>query len=279
MLQLKYRTFDDLLNEVIADWHVYELEGMIEPAQLIKVALKINKLLGPKIHMDKECIIDVENFKGRLPNDFYNLNMALVCGEYTVTAPVMAGRFTENVIVNPDPTNPLITTVQSSCPDGNCANFQIVETVSYETRTYKTFQKLKIQNNTRVSSNCMNLRCNTAFQATLLENHLSTNFECAKVYMSYMGNLEDENHNLLVLDHDVINEWYELALKKKILENLMMNGEDVVNKLKYIKEELEPVRRNSLSIINTPDFAQMEEVYEMNREAMYQKYYRMFSSL
>ena len=34
----KYRTFDQLLNDVAIDFSSFSLEGFVEPAQLIKVA-------------------------------------------------------------------------------------------------------------------------------------------------------------------------------------------------------------------------------------------------
>ena len=44
----KYRTFDELLESVRVDFSTYDLEGMIEPQQLIKVAIRVNYDLGLK---------------------------------------------------------------------------------------------------------------------------------------------------------------------------------------------------------------------------------------
>lgn len=38
--ELKYRTFDELLGEISIDFAIYNNEGLIEPAQLIKIAQK-----------------------------------------------------------------------------------------------------------------------------------------------------------------------------------------------------------------------------------------------
>ena len=35
----------------------------------------------------------------------------------------------------------------------------------------------------------------------------------------------NEDGELMVVDHDMINEYYEYALKQRILENLVMNDE------------------------------------------------------
>ena len=47
-LSHKYRTFDQLLEDVTVDFRTYALEGMIEPQQLIKVAMRVNYDLGLK---------------------------------------------------------------------------------------------------------------------------------------------------------------------------------------------------------------------------------------
>ena len=71
----KYRTFDQLLEDVMVDFQTYALEGMIEPAQLIKVATRVNYDLGLRIHRTKEIVLDIEHGKAKLPNDFAYLNI------------------------------------------------------------------------------------------------------------------------------------------------------------------------------------------------------------
>ena len=44
----KYRTFDSLMEDVSIDFSTYALEGMIDAAQLIKVATRVNYDLGLK---------------------------------------------------------------------------------------------------------------------------------------------------------------------------------------------------------------------------------------
>ncbi len=55
----KYRTFDQLYEDVTIDFSTYALEGMIEPQQLIKVATRVNYDLGLRIHRTKEVVLDM----------------------------------------------------------------------------------------------------------------------------------------------------------------------------------------------------------------------------
>ena len=90
--------------------------------------------------------------------------------------------------------------------------------------------------------------------------------------------MEDEAGNLLVPDHDLLNDYYEYALKQRLLENLFMNGEDVSARLQLIEQRLKAARNQALSLVNTPNFKELQDMWWTNRRAQYSKYYDMFKS-
>jgi hypothetical protein len=282
--ELQYRTFDQLLDEVSADFTTYSIEGMIEPGQLIKVAQRVNYDLGLRIHGTKEKVLDIEKSKTKLPDDFYVLNYAYLCGRYTVSSPVMAGRETENVILNkdlcrkcgkPDPTCSCEATYTVECNTGQKVFVQVVEKRKYETRTYDTFEPIRIS----TSTGKIDATDDRGVRAGYIKNgFIYTNLTEGRIFISYQGSLEDDHGNLLVLDHPMINEYYEYALKQRILENLFIAGEEVSQKMQLIEQRLRGARNNALSIVNTPDFAEMYKLWQTNRKAMYSKYYDMFKS-
>jgi hypothetical protein len=288
----KYRTFDELLNEVATDFVQYNNEGMIEPGQLIKVAQRVNYDLGLRIHGTKEKVLDIEKSKTKLPDDFYVLNYAFLCGKYTVTQPILQGRHTENVILDPeqcktvnpetlcnkcgevDTTCYCEKTYTVECKTGEKVYVQVVEKRGFETKTYETFDRIHISTSTG-RKDALDNRGNNGY---IKNGFIYTNLEQGKLYISYQGALEDEEGNLLVLDHPMINEYYEYAIKQRLLENLFMNGEDVAAKMQLVEQRLRAARNNALTIVNTPDFAEMKALWEMNRKAQYGKYYDMFKS-
>lgn len=279
----KYRTFDELLNEVATDFVQYNNEGMIEPAQLIKVAQRVTYDLGLRIHGTKEKILDIENKKTRLPDDFYVLNYAMLCGKHTVSQPVLQGRQTENIILsadlckkcgNPDPTCACEKTYTVECKTGENIFVQVVEKRAYETKTYETFERVHIASTTGKQD----ALDNSGRNGYIKNGFIYTNIDSGRLFISYQGALEDSDGNLLVLDHPMINEYYEYAIKQRILENLYMNGEDVAQKLQLVEQRLRAARNNALTIVNTPDFSEFKKVWEMNRKAQYGKYYDMFKS-
>ena len=82
----------------------------------------------------------------------------------------------------------------------------------------------------------------------------------------------------MVPDHALLNEYYEYSLKKRIIENLAINGEDVAQRLQLIIPNYREARNNALSLVNTPNFKEMQDIWWTNRKAQYFKYVDMFKS-
>ena len=252
---------------------------MIEPQQLIKVVQRVNYDLGLRVNMTKEVVLDIVNRKVRLPDDFYVLNYAMLCGEYTVTQPAISGTHREDVVVPfiPGPLDPCTPTNTCLTQCGDL--LQVIQTTQFETRTYEISTVISLDNNSKtISCDCPNLTWKSPYKGQLKNNFIYLNLEHGKVYVNYQGTMEDEEGNLMVLDNPYVNEYYEYALKQRLLENLYMNGEDVMQKLNLIEQRLRGARNNALSLVNTPDFREMYKMWEMNRKAQYGKYYDMFKS-
>ena len=165
----------------------------------------------------------------------------------------------------------------------NCKgdSYELVQIVnSTQTNTYKKLIPIRIlENPETIDCNCPNLYLTTKASAWIQNGFLFTTFPHAKVYINYQGMMEDDNGNLIVPDHDLLNEYYEYAIKQRIVENLIMNDESVSpQKIQLIETRFKAARNNALSLVNTPNFSEMKRVWEMNRKAQYSKYYDMFKS-
>lgn len=285
----KYKTFDQLLSEVSIDFSNYELEGMIEPQQLIKVAARVNYDLGLRIQTSKQTIIDIEHNKGKLPWNFYALNYAFICDQYTISMEMPSGTHidtTNTVPYVPDPgftgpcEDPKCNDVCVIKPCDNNPGYRVIQRInnSSQYRTYTTFKQLRIQNTSTAVCDCPNVVIQSPHIAEVKNGFLITNFTTGKVYISYQSTMEDDDGNLLVLDHPYCNEYYEYALKQRILENMVFAGENVANQLNLIETRIRAARNNALSFVNTPDFEEMRKMWEVNRKAQYHNYYNMFKS-
>jgi len=293
----KYRTFDQLLEDVTVDFSTYALEGMIEPQQLIKVATRVNYDLGLRIHRTKEAVIDIEHNKGALPADFAYLNYAFMCGTYTVSNTMPAGTTVDTTYTKyvPDPGGPDQCLTPATCTDvcvvKTCPTTDaqtgaiktddhiVVQFVGADQyRTFSNYMPLQIGQTNQVQCDCPNVNVQAMDIAEIKDNFLLTNFKTGHVYLSYQGAMEDNDGNLLVLDHPYCNEYYEYALKQRILENMMFAGEPVSNQIGLIEQRLRASRNNALSFVNTPNFAEMKKIWDVNRRAQYHNYYNMFKS-
>lgn len=180
-----------------------------------------------------------------------------------------------------DPNNPYGNTCVPPRVFVNCKgeSYELIQVINPTyTQVYRHLSPLKMKPSQEVDCNCPNLYYNHVNEGWIKHGHLYTSFQDGKVYINYQAHLEDEDGNLLVPDHPLLNEYYEYALKKRILENLFMNGEDVAQRIQLVQNELRGARNNALSLVNTPNFAEMQRLWEANRKAMNNKFYDMFRS-
>jgi hypothetical protein len=283
---LKYKTFNQLLEDVTVDLSSYALENMIEPQTLIKVAKRVTYDLGLRINQTKQIIIDVDHSKAKLPDDFFSMNHAGMLAEFTEQIGYdIGGTNIQELPYSEIPanTNTCETSEEIIRPRviTNCKNetYEIVQILSTgQTRVYTRLIPIRFTKSQYIENNCSNLNVQAVNNAYIKDGFIFTNFESGKLYLNYQGALEDDEGNLLVPDHEYINEYYEYALKQRIFENMYLNGEDVVQKLQLIEQRLRPARNNALSFVNTPNFKEIEQLWAANRRAQYSKYYDMFKS-
>ena len=314
---LKYRTFDTLLADASNDFQKYQLQNAIDPQDMIKVALRVNYDLGLRLNQTKEIILEVENGKVRLPNTFHMFNFALLCGTYERKIYNPQGTNVEERIISPGtvyqqaPPN-IVDVCQNTTPvavpcdpcnkcgtpccDGPCSTCntsvgscsltckgettQLVQTLKFETRQFSVLKPIRmLENPQMIDCNCPNLYWESAFTGWIKDGWLFLNFKTGKVYLNYQSALEDDDGNILVPDHPMLNEYYEYALKQRILENLIMDDEVVSQtKIQLIESRYKEARLYAKSIVNTPNFEELHRVWKMNRKAMYSRYYDMFAS-
>ena len=322
---LKYRTFDQLFEDVTVDFNTYALENMIDPQTLIKVARRLNYDLGLRINQTRETILEVEHGRVKLPDNFYTFNFAMICGEYEVrTGYNIGGTNIQEVPYQETPltvetcnvptvncstcnSNPCNQTAgcSSNTPVGNylpgqfdpnspygdtcikprvfmnCKgdSYELIQIVNAaQTRLYKVLIPLRMKPSQGVECDCPNLYFNAPNEGWIKDGFLYTTFDTGKVYLNYQSSMEDDEGNLLVPDHELLNEYYEYALKQRILENLYFNGEDVSQKISLVEQRIRAARNQALGLVNTPNFKEMEQIWWTNRKAMYGKYYNMFKS-
>lgn len=161
----------------------------------------------------------------------------------------------------------------------NCKgdNFELIQVVGSEARHWKIMLPLELINPPKdISCDCPNLNVRSIHQIWIKDGFLYSNISCGKIYLNYQGALEDEDGNLLVIDHDIITPFYEYKLKDRILENLYNNGEEVSQRMDRNEMRLKIARKDAKSLVNMPDFAELRNTFLMNRRAYNHRYVNMF---
>lgn len=323
---IQTRTFDQLMNDITVDFRNLDEEGLIEPAQLIKVAQRVNYDLGLRINQTKEIILDVCNNIAKLPEDFYVLNFALMTGKSKCITPVTwSGRVTENISgpcssgitnntvpcsvpltyetnqLNPyqtynnacgllgDEPNPRNTCTpeqdpwfQRSCYSmcGESQNtVKVIEHKNHQVYEYTYFEKLYIKPQAYLDPGSMNSKYVGCHSVEIKNGYLYCSYPHGKIYISYQGALEDEQGNLLVLSHPEIDFYYINAIQEYIFKIMYYSmGEQVEGKYNMVKQETKEARARALSIVNCPNFEEIQRQWRLNREAQYKRYYNTFAT-
>jgi hypothetical protein len=199
----------------------------------------------------------------RQTHNQYNIDPNAGCGD-----PI------QNVTpLNPTPNDSPFCAPQDACMNKCGDYYQLIQKTKYTTKTFTEFFKVRLKPGRSISCDCPNTKIKDGPYAEIKDGFIHTGFETGTMYINYEAIMQDDDGNLIVLDRPLINEYYEYAIKERILENLLMNGEDVVQKINYIAQKLRIARVNALSIVRTPNFADMKKVWVTNRKVMWYKYF------
>ena len=270
--QLMYITLNQLMASVEGDLHSFADNGLIDRGKVIKVIRRVNEDLGLKIFRDKSVVIDVFDFKGRLPEDFMLLQSACICTKFSVNLPGASdfGTLTEDSTCT---TVDLCTCEKTQKPI-------IKQIFTDKTVTYTDLVAVKVtkRSHNHCAMDCGNKHVNSPYEIDITqEGELFAGFEEGKVYISYLADMVDDEGNLLILDHPLLRDYYEYAVKKHLIEVWLLNNDaDVTEKWKLVKAELYESRLRALNFVNTIEYSHIQKAFEANRRRFYNKHIRLF---
>lgn len=273
---LKYRTLDQLMASVETDLSTFADQGLINRGSVIKVVRRVNEDLGLKINRLAETVIHIKDHKSDLPIDFYKLDSAYICGK-----PLYAHAPSEifgTVTIEHEEVIPCKSTVHNACINSCGGQFWVTQLYKEKIVRYGELAPVRVTQRSRKSctDNCGNINLDHCeYEIDLEEGQLVTGLREGNLYMCYMADMSDEAGNLTILDHPLVQDYYEYAVKKHLLETWMLNNDaDVAQKLGYIKNELNEARRRALLFVNTVEYSQIQKVFEENRKRFYARYVR-----
>jgi hypothetical protein len=283
---IKYITFDQLMNSVEQDLELYSTENMIDRQRLIKIAKEVNADLGIKINREEEAIIVVKDKKADLPLDFRYLQSIYLCEmREKKVLPSIGGDHMVQVPVEPIPYQGSI----KICPvgsfnseGGNC--FFVGKRMDIQEETeYRITSPVKLTRRT-LSSSCKAGKClghddRLAYEVDIDDGQILTNFKDGSLYINYLTDMVDENNNILIMDHPLVRPYYEYAIKKRLLENwFLTNDADVGQKLTYVAQMMQQARLEAHNYVNGIGFQEIVDHWNRKRTSFLNKYVNMFGT-
>lgn len=246
MAELQYKTFSQLMSSIEGDLTQYVDNSLIKRNRYIKAARYVNSSLGIKINGKKTAIIDVNNFKGDLPTDCLSIITAI-----GLNINLKMNYIDEDIFVN-----------MENVKIKNGIKNQIYHILKPNQTSNKRFCDKSINKNWRHSD----------YGIDVSEEIITTNFKEGQVYLEYIPHLENEEGDLLVLDHDKVNPYYEWEIKSKIFLDLWHNSDaDTYNKYQdAIQIHLPKARQEAEQIVTTPEYKAMK-AYNLNQTYQFYK--------
>ena len=162
------------------------------------------------------------------------------------------------------------------CQAGGCNT--VAYTDKNKVKSYSELMLLKINASKSTTFDEVNVDSERHDTITVKNGYVVSPFDEAVIFINYEGQMEDDEGNLLVLDHPTVNEYYEYALKTRICENLIASKHQVQNLFGLMNTQLRKAKQDALSYIRTPDFKELHKVWKMNRKIMNHRYVDMFKN-
>lgn len=276
MNNLQYIPLSKILASVRNDLPAADNQGFIDESRIIKIIALCNEKLGIRIREKKECFLPVRNFHAQLPLDFWKV---------VYTAAIETTSF--GISNYRDPFNNTVTLEMKA--EAYCrASLEVISQGCVRDCPMRVIKRCGTDLQTTytnliplsLSKNSDNYRDNFCWNGAgkytidINEETIDLPFREGELYFMYFTNLLNENGEIMVPFHPLISNWYEWCIKEKIYEDMMFNSDgDVVNKLKYAKQEKAKYWLDALSFVTDPFYKELEQIQKRKEMKFYNEYF------
>jgi hypothetical protein len=207
------------------------------------------KRFGTNIMVLSEKVLEVSNGEAILPEDFWNLGFAVKCApeshEFEKGNIKDVGRTSlywtqriENTYEWDNQSNSHIKKDYKEIIEKQYFGNQAVVSFRYSNiEPLRLTRGIKKEN---LSANCKNLMFNQSpYEINILGEKIQTNFKTGNIYIQYNALPTDEFGELIVPEVPTLEEYIMYYLKRRILEDLWLNDDDLnlVNKISYVTQK------------------------------------------
>lgn len=302
----EYIKLSQVMASVRSDLQVFDDANMIDEDKCIKIVMQCNEKLGQRIYKSKSCKIDVNNYRGERPSDLWKIEniFALSTNHHTGFlyseggGVIGATQITYTDYVPPKILSKDVSTLTTKCatqlsccaeaPCSTGCGGRCTGKLTYLTQEEKQYIEYNGGNKlipltlaTSVLNDCVNYspcsRYKGEYSVNMDDDEFEFTFEKGTVYISYLGNMVDEDGEVLIPFHPMLNQYYEFALKEKILQDIYLNTQaDVIQRLQYVSAEKSKHYYDAYQYIQTAKAGQYDKMRKQREMNYYNKWYSMF---
>lgn len=269
---MKYRKAREIIDQVAEDLSSYDDEGLIDYSKLYKIIRRCNSTLGFRINPELQEIVHIKSYKGYLPEDFITLNYAFLCKSKQVNVSVSQGFQVEYKTLCQNKKNKC-----SPCVSDHCGDYAIYQLLDDNWTQYTQMEVIRINPKSfnKCATQCPNMFSRTANEFQIEDDgSITTTFENGHLYLNYMGDMEDEEGDLLVLDDPNVEPYYESELIRQILKTVTYNKDGDVAQL-YGDAKIEAARAkfNAINYVNTWGYDEIRNTFQAEKKKLYRKFF------
>jgi len=266
---IKYKKASIILTQVAEDLSSYDDAGQIDPTKFYKILRRCNATLGLKLNPEKQAMVTVKNFKARLPEDFTVLNFAFLCQVKKINVTLPSGFHIE-----------LQNSFNWKLKDGSCCLFEkqfetvIIQKCEEKFQEFSKFDIVRVTSNSSCTDQCPNFFSRSTSTITVKDGWIITNFRDGDLYLDYVGSMEDEDGDLLVLDDPNVEAYYEASVINQFFKLLYRNKEQDVQQL-YLDSvrDLERTKISAIKYVNMPEYTEVRDLFQAQRIRLWNKYF------
>lgn len=255
------QTAQELINKVYSGVRRTQIQTITttlnKGINTIKHKLKTNKVVVQAVTVEDEILI----FDFDAPNDcdviinneanqiFENVTLTIVAGSAFSDVESLEAEISKNTIK--------VNTGSHEIVYGNPEQLELVKPLMHgsPTETFSVFGRRIAY----LKNNCIHV----------------PGVKDGILRISYTSKMENEEGEYIVLDHPLVNDYYEYSIKERLFENLVMAGHpEYAQRMQLAGQKAEMNKIQANGYVNTPDFAELKRNHRMQRARTYHKYYR-----
>lgn len=227
---------DDLKNSLSS----YFASNKVDESILPRVIRRCVGQMGLKILPEKSVIVELENYKTELPEDFNKAILVLLCsGRAKYVKNALKSELEQRIVTELN----LCESQFDVCTD-ECGNMtKLIQKTKWDRFEYDEFTMLCPSKDTKpyCAEGCFNFRsrAQNAFEISEKgdKKFLMSTEPCGFVYVEYIAELEHEE-GFLIPNNETIKTWIHQELLKECFKYMWNNGEEVMQRMQYADKEV-----------------------------------------